>query len=82
MMTSLYIISHCAWLDELRLQVVFPEGTRISKKTQKSSQAFMKKQGYPELQHLICPRFKGTQDILREVRMKLRVPFDSGAVAC
>jgi hypothetical protein len=29
----------------------------------------MKKQGYPELQHLICPRFKGTQDILREVRM-------------
>jgi hypothetical protein len=47
---------------------VFPEGTRINAKTQKSSKAFMEKQGYPELQHLICPRFKGTQDILQEVR--------------
>lgn len=40
----------------------------------------MKKQGYPELQHLICPRFKGTQDILREVRMQLPVLFDTGSV--
>lgn len=53
------------------LQVVFPEGTRISKKTQKSSKEFMKKQGYPELRHLICPRFKGTQDILREVGLQM-----------
>ena len=81
-MASVHIISQCACLDERWLQVVFPEGTRISKKTQKSSQAFMKKQGYPELQHLICPRFKGTQDILREVRMKLLVPFDADGVAC
>ncbi len=42
----------------------------------------MKKQGYPELQHLICPRFKGTQDILREVRLQLLVPFNNEAAAC
>ena len=56
--------------------VVFPEGTRINAKTQKSSKAHMAKQGFPALEHLICPRFKGTQDILEEGRGTFKAVYD------
>merc|ERR1712039_861251 len=38
---------------------VFPEGTRWSQKKLEDSQAFARSRGWPELQHLLCPRTKG-----------------------
>ena len=73
-----FLVTH----HETSVFTVFPEGTRISTKTQKSSKEFMKKQGYPELRHLICPRFKGTQDILREVGLQMLPLIVAELVAC
>jgi 1-acyl-sn-glycerol-3-phosphate acyltransferase len=57
--------------------VVFPEGTRITPKQLSQSQAFMEAKNMGvRLEHLICPRFKGTQMILREGRQNFAAVYD------
>jgi lysocardiolipin and lysophospholipid acyltransferase len=60
--------------------VVFPEGTRITRRALVASQRFMAEQGLapPDrpLRHLLCPRFKGTQMILKEARGTFTAVYD------
>lgn len=39
--------------------VIYPEGSRLTEKTLKSSQEFCKSKNYPEFTHVLCPRFGG-----------------------
>lgn len=70
---------HFPGFDKTSWLVVFPEGTRMSRKALAASQRFMQEKGYAQehtLRHLLCPRFKGTQMILHEGRKTFKAVYD------
>jgi 1-acyl-sn-glycerol-3-phosphate acyltransferase len=56
--------------------ISFLEGTRITAEKLKKSQTFSKERGRPVLEHLLAPRTKGFEAVIRSLRAHLDAVYD------
>ena len=50
--------------------LIFPEGTTIHREGVEKSKIWIEKNGYPEMEHVLCPRSTGLYSIIRALKEK------------